>query len=419
MRRSLSHKLPGHISFGAAEFRARILDVLDNYVPARDFLTTLGRAHGVVLGSVAHHVASVKEIGLPMGLDVAVNFEGFDAMFPFLDGQGYVPPPILSISSATKGKDDLAPDYLVTSTTAEMTYLTPSSWVTLYPLLWQARVSWFRWNDKVTQYIRDKQYSLRNSGFKVVSTNASYTGTCVSCPASVRVLPGNEDIYVMTHTLARRRNDVHGLNADRMFLDSAVKWRFSVHCFNTNCNRYLPNAVRQPAIFFAPSSEETVACNTDEYCNFKINWISSLYVNTFQAILLRPNHAPNLVPVYVEPTLTRYHTIDSLSVELWFARTGGEVWSLKDHRLHRTDVEENTPGLSYTLYVSPRDSVDFKRFHECEMVLVKHTTDAPLSFTTKDLLGIKRYIYEWLDPSLVESDSEAGCSDYYADPEEA
>ncbi|THU89713.1 hypothetical protein K435DRAFT_913635 [Dendrothele bispora CBS 962.96] len=442
-------RLPGHVSFDVRDLRLRVHEVIEDYVPARSLLTTLARSHGVILGSVAHRVALPNENIAPNGIDIAVDFEGFDTMFSFLEGQD------LEISSESvlhpwestaesvhvfrhklkhqigpglpryfyvrlirlkTGSDTLYFHLLSSPTTSEMTYLTPSTWVTFYPLLWQARVSWYRWNDTVTQYIRDKRISACSAGFKLVKSNATYTGQCTSCPASTRVLSGNDSVHVVTHTLARRRSDIHGATADQLFKDVAIKWKFSVHCFNSNCCRYQAVYVREPNIFFAPSSQETIDCNTDEYCNYKIAWISSLRMSTFQAILLRPNHYPNLVPVFIEPSETSYRTIDSVAVEQWFARTGGEVWSLKNHRLIRTDVDTSAPNVTYTLFVSPRDSVHFDRYHEHAMLLVKHTDDALLSFVRNDLDDIKRYVYEWLDPTIADSDNDAGRSDCYADP---
>ncbi|THV00043.1 hypothetical protein K435DRAFT_855146 [Dendrothele bispora CBS 962.96] len=451
MPRHPHHLLPGHMDFNASKFRRRARDVLDNYVPASTLLTTLGRTGGVVLGSVAHHVATPYSNSLPTGIDIAVAFDGFEAMFTFLDGQDLehsiesaINPWLQTTESVhnfrhkrkrrfgpglpqylyvrlirlKSGRDTLYHHLLSSPTTAEMTYLTPSSWVTFYPAMWQARASWFRWNDFVNQYIRDKQISLRKAGFKLIDTNETHTGPCVTCPASTCVLPGNEGIFVFTHSLGRRRSDVHGRIADNTFKDIPVKWKFSVQCFNANCILYQSVSVREPSIFFAPSPRETVECNTDEHCNYKLAYISSLSVKTYYAILLRPNHPPNLVPVFLEPSMAKYVTIDSVSVELWFAKTGGDVWSLTDHRLLRTDVDGDAPGVMHTLYVSPRDSVHFDRYHECCMLLVKHTADSIFSFAKSDLRIIKRYIYEWLDPSLADSDSDAGWSDCYADSAE-
>ncbi|THU79558.1 hypothetical protein K435DRAFT_875354 [Dendrothele bispora CBS 962.96] len=442
-------RLPGHVSFDACDLRARIVEVIEDFVPARTLLTMLGRSNGVILGSVAHHVALPNEDIAPTGVDIAVDFEGFDIMFSFLEGLDLecssesVSHPWSSTAESVHvfrhkrkrrigpglprylyvrlirlktGSDTLYFHLLSSPTTSEMTYLTPSSWVTFYPMLWQARVSWYRWSDTVNQYIRDKRYSARNAGFKLVNTNATHTGTCTSCPASTHVLSGNDSVYVVTHSLARRRTDVHGTMADRLFKDISIKWKFSVHCFNSNCCRYQAVTVREPNRFFAPSSQETIDCNTDEHCNYKIAWISSLRVLTYHAIMLRPNQFPNLVPVFIEPTEPHYRTIDSVAVEQWFARTGGEVWSLKSHRLLRSDVEDGAPDVMYTLFVSPGDSVNFDRYHEDTMLLVKHTDSALLSFDRQDLEDIKRYVYEWLDPTLADSDNDAGRSDCYADP---
>ncbi|THU88959.1 hypothetical protein K435DRAFT_865788 [Dendrothele bispora CBS 962.96] len=129
----------------------------------------------------------------------------------------------------------------------------------------------------------------------------------------------------------------------------------------------------------------------------------------------KPNHAkprrgnttPALVPVPLEPSTNQFRTIDSVMAELWFPRPDSDVWSMTDLRIVKHTADQDKPNVMYVLYVQPEDRENFDddcRKHYSPMLLVKHTHDHLVSFTSQDLGNIKRFVYEWLDPTLIESD---------------
>ncbi|THU79411.1 hypothetical protein K435DRAFT_810737 [Dendrothele bispora CBS 962.96] len=427
--------------------------VLNIFVPATELLTTLVTCRGVIIGSIANYVASNSVPPAPAGLDIAVEHDGFGLISTFFQDQGYersedtvIEPWRSTAHSVThfrpQSRRRIGPsstsDYvrvvrlksvpyalymhiLKSPTTAEMTFLTPLSWVCLYPDLWKERVSWFRWSDIVNQNTSDSETRLRKNGFLLRSSNTGHPTPCIDCPANNRLLTGGEGVRVVVHCLSRNRSDTYGQHASHNFASVPVKWRFSVHCFNPLCPRYIPFPVRQPDLFFAPSSDEVIESVTDDMCAYKTAWIFWCGLRYVLAALMRPDSPPTLVPFPVEPSTTTFHGVDSAMAEIWFPRPSSDVWTMKEHRMSKTDDEES-PAVSYTLYIQSYDREEFEeagRTHASAMLLIKHTSQGLLSFTINELGGLKRFVYEWLDPTLEESsDIYAGHSDYYADPDD-
>ncbi|THV00625.1 hypothetical protein K435DRAFT_854549 [Dendrothele bispora CBS 962.96] len=443
--------LPGDEGFTVQTFRLRIQAGLDVFVSASRLLAALVSCHAVIIGSFASYVA--LDVRLPLGLDLAVEYNRFKAMSAFLQSQGYRPSEESVVSpwrqtahsvycfrSVVRRRIGPSPTnyirlvrlneapyvlyihLLKSPTTFEMTYLTPSTWVTFYPDLLKRRISWYRWSQTVNQFIHNRDSSLYRAGIQCVECNSGSFGACEACPANNRLLSGGHGVYSVVFNVNRRRHDVYGLDARDNFVSVPVKWRFSVQCFNTDCVRFLPQPVRRPEIYFAPSSDETVESVSDELCCFKQAWIKHCSLQCSFAVLFRPDMPPSLVPVPIEPFASEFTSIDCVMAELWFPRPDSDVWSMESSRITKSSDDEDLRDVSYTLYVTEHDREGFDTFnhsHNSAMLLVKHTTCELLSFRNDDLVDVKRFVYEWLDPTLLHSDDEyAGFSDWYVDSDQ-
>ncbi|THU98180.1 hypothetical protein K435DRAFT_856905 [Dendrothele bispora CBS 962.96] len=448
-----SRPFPGTPAFDIRAFRSRIQEIVGHYVPANDLFTVLVSSRGVVIGSVAHCVALRTTSSAPTGLDIAVEYSGFDLLSTFLVDKGYqkaedtVCSPwrdtahsvyhfgtpkhrrfgpsrhtvYVRVVRLSPTPHALYSHLLKSPTTLEMTYLTPSTWMTLYPALWEQSLSLYRWCEVVNQTIRNSESKIGRKGFEVVSSNSADITPCHQCPAANRLLTGGFDIRYTVHCIPRTRADTFGQHTLQDFKCTPIKWRFSVHCFNASCPRYTPWAIRRPNIFFAPASDETSEALTDDMCMFKEAWIHRTGLRYSLAVLMRPDTPPCLVPLPLEPYAPTFTSVDSVMSELWIPRPTSDVWSMEKLRVSKSfDVDGKR--VIFTLYVHPYDRTSFNSFtrnHTSPMLLFKHTPQGMLSFTPQDLDTVKRIVYEWLDPTLEDSDDMyAGHSDWYADSED-
>ncbi|THV04227.1 hypothetical protein K435DRAFT_851046 [Dendrothele bispora CBS 962.96] len=427
-----TQSFPGDPGFTVRSFRARVHQVLDLYVPASEFLSLLVSARGVIIGSVARHVAHDTIPPSPSGLDVAIAHEGLSLISSFLLGKGYqrsddtVIAPWRTTAQAVyhfqnrsrrRFGPSSATDYvrvvqlcpiphalyvhlLKSPTTADMTFLSPSVWVTFYPELWSDR--------------------LQRNGISVISSNTDCNTPCHNCPASNRGFSDSVGFRFVLYSIPRSRADIYGQQALSNFKNVPIKWRFSVHCFNVSCPRYFPWLIRRPDVFFAPASDEIVESLTDDMCMFKESWISRCGLRCNLGVLMRPDTPPNLVPVPLEPLATHFSSLDSVMAELWIPRPDSVVWTMENLRL--TKLIDEATKVKYTLYIQPHDRSDIdedNHSHIYPMLLLKHTDHEMLSFTTEELDNVKRTVYEWLDPTLEESDDiYVGHSDWYVDTDE-
>ncbi|THU88960.1 hypothetical protein K435DRAFT_803123 [Dendrothele bispora CBS 962.96] len=318
---SSSLPLPGADGFPLRLFRDRIAVVLNIYLPVQDLLTTLNIARGVIIGSVANIIAMDTTPQAPTGLDLAVEYDGFRHLSGFIVGNGYeqsedvVAAPWSStahsvyhfriLSRRRIGPSSIT-DYvrvvrlkpqryalflhlLKSPSTVSMTYLSSSTWLTFYPELWKNRQAWSRWGEVVNDHATDSERRVKKLGFDSLFTNEHNLTPCIDCPAANRLLTGGMGVYSVVHCQPRNRADTYGQKALNNFASVSIKWRFSVHCFNSCCPRHVHWAVRQPEVFFAPTSAECVEALSDELCMYKEAWV---FRDTLLGFCLDLKHHP-------------------------------------------------------------------------------------------------------------------------------
>ncbi|THV00104.1 hypothetical protein K435DRAFT_855069 [Dendrothele bispora CBS 962.96] len=132
--------------------------------------------------------------------------------------------------------------------TLDMTAFSSTTWLCMYPRLFQLRQLWLRRFEYTTRYADNIRWRcFKQRGFQPVATNRGWLGPCVSCPSSWRSLAGGHNISSSLFRVPK----LAGIH-DRFFQDAlqgflstvncSLAWQFSEACFNDSCSQFTVSA---------------------------------------------------------------------------------------------------------------------------------------------------------------------------------
>ncbi|THU82229.1 hypothetical protein K435DRAFT_872530 [Dendrothele bispora CBS 962.96] len=132
--------------------------------------------------------------------------------------------------------------HLVSSPTSlDMTAFSSTTWLCLYPRLFQQRIVWFRELGEYTHYTSNIRWArFKHRGFRPTVTNLSSPTSCVGCPTLWRTLADSDSIGTCQYRLAdfKRGGNMISQHTQQRFVSirmCSLAWRFSERCLNSKC----------------------------------------------------------------------------------------------------------------------------------------------------------------------------------------